>query len=53
MSMNFVSSDNFHRSKLRPGKAITLYAHELRKLLSHAIPDMATPAKEPLLLLVH
>ena len=50
MPMNFVSLDDFHRRKLRPGEAITLYAHELRKLLTHAIPDMAAASKEPLLL---
>ena len=50
MPMNFVSLDDFHRRKLRPGEAITLYALKLRKLLIHAIPDMAAASKEPLLL---
>ena len=50
MPMNFVSLDDFHHRKLRPGEAITLYAHYLRKLLTHAIPDMVAASKEPLLL---
>ena len=50
MPMNFVSLDDFHRRKLRLNEAITLYAHELRKLLTRAIPDMTTASREPLLL---
>ena len=50
MPMNFVSLDNFHRRKLRPGEAISLYVHDLRKLLNHALPDLEQAAKEPLLL---
>ena len=50
LPMNFVSLDDFHRRKLRPGKAISLYVHDLRKLLSHALPDTAQAAKEPLFL---
>ena len=50
MPMNFVSLEDFHRRKLRPGEAISLYVHDLKKLLTHAIPDMEQAAKEPLLL---
>ena len=50
MPMNFMSLDNFHRRRLRPGEAITLYAHDLRKLLTHAIPGVAQASREPLLL---
>ena len=50
MPMNFVSLEDFHRRKLRPGEAISLYIHDLKKLLTHAIPDMEQVAKEPLLL---
>jgi len=38
--MNFVSLDDFHRRKLQPGEAILLYVHDIRKLLTHALPDM-------------
>ena len=41
MPMNFVSLDDFYRRKLQPGEAITLYANGLRKLLTHATPDIA------------
>ena len=50
MPMNFVSLDDFHRRKLRPGEALSLYIHDLKKLLTHALPDVAQAAKEPLLL---
>ena len=50
LPMNFVSLDDFHRRKLRPGEAISLYVHDLRKLLSHALPEAANDAKEPILL---
>lgn len=50
MPMNFVSLDEFHRRRLRPGEAISLYVHELRKLLTHALPDLGQAAREPFLL---
>ena len=48
--MNFVSLKDFHRRKLHPGKAISLYVHDCKKLLTHATPNMEQAAKEPLLL---
>ena len=45
--MGFVSLYNFHRRKLRPGEALSVFVHDLRKLIDQAIPNMA---KEPLLL---
>ena len=50
LPMNFLSLDDFHRRKLRPDEAISVYVHDLRKLLSHALPEAANYAKEPLLL---
>ena len=50
LPMNFVSLDDFHHRKLRPGEAISSYVHDLRKLLSHALPEAGQNAKEPLLL---
>ena len=50
MPMNFVSLDNFHHRNLRPGEAISLYVHNLRKLLTHILPNLEQAAKEPLLL---
>ena len=40
MPMNFVSLDEFHCRRLQLGDAISLYVHELRKLLTHALPDL-------------
>ena len=48
--MGFVSLDDFHRRKLRPGEALSVFVHDLKKLIDQAIPDMAKEAKEPLLL---
>ena len=42
--------DNFHRRKLRPGATVSLYARDLRKFLSHALPKAGQGAKELLLL---
>ena len=50
MPMNFVLLDEFHHRKLQPGKAISLYVHELWKLLTHALPDLEQAAREPFLL---
>ena len=40
MPMNFVSLDKFQCRRLRPGEAISLYVHKLRKLLTHALQDL-------------
>ena len=49
--MNFVSLEDFHRRKLRPGEAISLYVHDLKNCLyTYTILDMEQAAKEPLLL---
>ena len=50
LPINFVSLDDFHHRKLRPGEAISVYVHDLRKLLSRTLPEVANDAKEPLLL---
>ena len=50
MPMGFVSLEEFHRRRLRPGEAISVYAHDLKKLLDMAIPGMNKEARDPLLL---
>lgn len=50
MPMEFVSLDGFHRRKLRPGEAISVFVHDLRKLLGQAMPDLEKPARDTLLL---
>ena len=50
MSMEFVSLDGFHRRKLRPGEPISVFVHELKQLLEHALPGLEKPARDTLLL---
>lgn len=50
MPMGFVSLDEFHRRKLRPGEAIPVFVHDLKKLLEMAIPGINKEAKDSLLL---
>ena len=40
MPMGFISLNDFHRRKLRPGEAISVFVHNLKKLLGHAMPDL-------------
>ena len=46
----FVSLEEFHSLKLRPGEAITLYLHDLKRLLKQAMPELAAAAAKPLFL---
>ena len=50
MPMEFVSLDGFHRRKLRPGEPISVFVHELKQLLEHAMPGLEKPARDTLLL---
>ena len=50
MPMGFVSLDEFHQRKLRPGEAISVFVHDLKKLLEMAVPSLNKEAKDPLLL---
>ena len=50
MPMSFISLDDFHKRILRPGELLSLYVHELKQLLTQAMPDIALAAKEQLLL---
>ena len=49
MPMSFISLDDFHKRILRPGESLSLYVHELKQLLTQAMPDIAVAAKEQLL----
>ena len=46
----FVSLEEFHSRKMRPGEAIALYLHDLKRLLRQAMPELAENATKPLLL---
>ena len=48
--MGFISLDEFHRRKLQPGEPISVFAHELKKLIDQAIPNMEKETRDPLLL---
>ena len=46
----FVSLREFHNRKLRPGEALSVFLHELKQLLSIAMPQVEGDAKNQLLL---
>ena len=50
MPMEFVSLDDFHRHKLRPGEALSVSVHAMKKLLEQAMPSLDKPACDQLLL---
>ena len=50
MPMRFVSLDDFHKRSLLPGESLTVYVHQLKQLLTQAMPDIADAARDQLLL---
>ena len=50
MPMEFVSLDEFHRRKLRPGEAVSVFVHVLKRLLEQAMPGLDKPVGEKLIL---
>ena len=48
--MGFVSLEAFHSRKLRPGEALSVFVHELKKLLDQAMPGLDATARDQLLL---
>ena len=46
----FVSLEELHSRKLRPGEAVAPYLHDLNRLLKQAMPELAAAAAKPLLL---
>ena len=47
MPMEFVSLDGFHQRKLRPGEALSVFVHDLKKLLEQAIPGLDKTVRVP------
>ena len=41
---SFISLDDFHKRRLHPGEPISVYVHELKKLLSQAMPELDATA---------
>lgn len=48
--MGFVSLDEFHKRKLRPGEALSVFLLDLKKLLSQAMPVLEGRARNQLLI---
>lgn len=48
--VGFVSLGDFHSRKLKPGESLSVFLHELKKLLGQAIPNLDTPTRDKLLL---
>lgn len=48
--MGFVTLEGFHRRRLRPGEALSIFLHDLKKLLNQAMPDIDATARGQLLL---
>ena len=46
----FVSLEEFHSRKMRPGEAIALYLYDLKRLLQQAMPELEANASKFLLL---
>ena len=48
--VQFVSMDNFHRRRLLPGESLSVFVHELKRLLDQAIPEIDAATRKQLLL---
>ena len=46
----FVSLDGFHKRRLHLGEPISVYVHEMKKLLSPAMPELVGGPRDQLLL---
>jgi len=47
MPIRFVSLDKFHCRRLRPSEAISVFTHNLKKLLDQAVTTMNREAETP------
>ena len=48
MPMEFVLLDEFHRKKLQPGEAVSIFVHNLKKLLDQSMPGLEEAVREKL-----
>ena len=48
--MRFVSLEDFHARKLLPGEPLSVFAHQLRRILTQAMPTVDGATREQLLL---
>ena len=47
--MSFVSLDDFHARRLRPGESLPVFVHSLKRLLGQAMPDVEEGTRKQLL----
>ena len=50
MPIAFTLLDKFHARKLLPGESLTVFSHDLRKLIVRAMPEIDSKARDQLLL---
>ena len=48
--VQFVSMDNFNRRRLLPGESLSVFVHELKRLLGQAMPEIDAATRKHLLL---
>ena len=48
--MGFTSLEDFHRCKLQPGESVSVYLHDLKRLLDQALPDLEANARKQVVL---
>ena len=48
--MGFTSLEEFHRQKLQPGESVSVYLHDLKRLLDQALPDLEANARKQVVL---
>ena len=49
MSIAFTLLNKFHARKLLPGESLTVFSHDLRKLIVRAMPEIDSKARDQLL----
>lgn len=50
MPTEFVTLDHFHQRKLVPGESLSVFIHDLKKMLEHAMPKIDGETRNGLLL---
>ena len=46
----FLTLDQFHRRKLAPGEPLSVFVHDLKKLIQHAMPTIPHEVRDQMLL---
>ena len=46
----FLTLDQFHRRKLAPGELLSVFIHDLKKLIQHAMPTIPHEVRDQMLL---